>query len=1306
MGKLGPRLNSRKKAKRWAKGQSSSSNPETNKHRSQARSAFFQQNLGSTGLTTDVLKKHNAIQGIHPSDNNIEIDDVESSVGGTTFKTFDTFASDWSNCSNMSFSRFLTNFQSNSATHKEMLAVLAAVTEVIKQNGGTESSTEYYAALMSTLETADTEESVSAILSLLGMGMKTVPKNVLRLQFGKASQIFVQILMKYASEENFLILRHCIGCLSVLLRTQEAAAWTNSSTLQILDAVLAFTVHSKPKVRKAAQHAICSILKGSDIMRSDNPPPYHPAAPQVAKHCLAQLETAGQPGQLTSTLHVLTMLKDIAHQLPKSSVKSLCEALLSIMTLNNVLVTSCCLQTLHGLFISKPTEAILPAQLNAQIINALYDYQPAPGDTQPTLAWLAVMQEAYCNLAVHSPELCAANLPRIIERCTELWLSDKEDVLTGASHTLKALLENCVEPLCINQDLAKQCKPTLIKVIHLIQNGMKYQYNSAWHHVLHLIASLFKIIGPICQAELVEILVALAELRDSYKFSYNAEIEFAVGAAVRALGPQVVLSAIPLQGAGGDVDLKRSWLLPVLKDCTNHSTLGYFIDNLLLLAESCEKKSKLFKEKNEGIAAHSNELLSSQIWALLPSFCNNPPDIKENFKRIARTLGMAISEKKDLRLSVMAALRRLIQRSVDNNNNEDIDELSRYAKNYLPVLFNLYTIKPQGSDEEGQRLATYETIKVYLKITSKELVGELFDKALDNLEKSDETEFFKESIFDLVRVLCQFTDINRVQVLYEKCVPILSDTKHQKEQKKAYRFLEEICGSESDVCQEFVRDNRKEIQKLITKSMETAQKTSKGARIRCITHLMEKHPQLEKTKFLKAIVPEAVMCIKELNEKCRTSSYALLNRIAEKFMNNEENFEEYINILVAGLAGAPIYCSASLLGLSSITYNYNGSLGVKTVHNILELACSLATGPTREIVLSALSFIKVYLSVMPTPTIGPTLPKIIEALTSMTDDCKRHFRQKVRDIMIKLTRKFGVDIISGMIPASDQTMHKRLKNIRKIETRKQKLKEQNKNKKDDESDEEFSVKRKPKSLEEILADSDEDFNDSDNEDSAKTHKRKSKKKTWIQEGEDNIVDFADPTAARNITATKPVNAKNPATKPKEKDHGFKTAPDGRLIIGDDSDDDSGDEKTKKNKNKLPFLGSDSDNDVDEDDAKSMKSTKSNGLTKRKRKLSDSASVVSDARSLSSKYQAGGSGIHRPLKARKKEMEPGEEYKAKKAFGDVKKKGRPDPYAYIPLKRSTLNRRNKKMQGASGYKNLLSRSKKNKSEQKNSRNKKK
>ena len=60
----------------------------------------------------------------------------------------------------------------------------------------------------------------------------------------------------------------------------------------------------------------------------------------------------------------------------------------------------------------------------------------------------------------------------------------------------------------------------------------------------------------------------------------------------------------------------------------------------------------------------------------------------------------------------MASLRRLISRSVENNNQEDVDTLANFAKNYLPILFNLYSTKPHGSDEEGQRYAAFETIKV------------------------------------------------------------------------------------------------------------------------------------------------------------------------------------------------------------------------------------------------------------------------------------------------------------------------------------------------------------------------------------------------------------------------------------------------------------------------------------------------------------------------------------------------------------------------------------------------------------------
>lgn len=79
----------------------------------------------------------------------------------------------------------------------------------------------------------------------------------------------------------------------------------------------------------------------------------------------------------------------------------------------------------------------------------------------------------------------------------------------------------------------------------------------------------------------------------------------------------------------------------------------------------------------------------------------------------------------------------------------------------------------------------------------------------------------------------------------------------------------------------------------------------------------------------------------------------------------------------------------------------------------------------------------------------------------MTEDTKRHFRLKCRDILDRLVRKFGYEVIVKLIPESDEVMHKRLKNIRKIQTRKKKLKEMEKGDADEE-EEEFRVKATPK----------------------------------------------------------------------------------------------------------------------------------------------------------------------------------------------------------------------------------------------------
>ncbi|TGZ37069.1 RRP12-like protein [Temnothorax longispinosus] len=1332
MGKLAPRLASRKKAKRWARGQSSSSNPATTKYREQATGMFFKDlpGSGTSGITKEDLRKHDAIQGIQPGFAKLDLDadreDREDREDGRTTITCDTFATTYSACSNLSFGRFLARFQSSSIVHKEMLAVLAAVTEVIKQNGGNETSTEYFAALMSTLEAIEDDTSVAATLSLLGMCLRTVPRNVLNLQFGPTSQALLRILERSAIvSENHLVLRHCIGCLSVLLRAQEAAVWIAPSTTQLLNAILSLVTHAKPKVRKSAQHGICAILRGSDVMRSEAPAPptHHPAAGHIATHCVAQLDAACEPGSslgATTILHILTLLKDIMSQLPKSHVRTICERLLSIMTLNNVLITSCCLQTLHGLLVARPSEATLPFPQNASIIKALYAYQPSADDTQPTLAWLAVMREAHCNLvrlAVGtwaSPQSGTAVdvlatlhhlTPEMFDRCVGLLLSNRTEIVAGASHTVEAILRDGVARLCEDEERVGRYEPILRRVVETLREALSYRYLGAWRHVLHLTAVLFEVAGKLAARagrleQLGNLVETLGTLRDFHAFAYNREAEYAIGAAIRAMGPRLVLNILPLRTDENQppapcqqINLRRaSWMIPLLKDCvtTAGGTIALFKDVLLPIARHCEEKAN---ETSSASTADGKtyECLVTQIWSILPSICNDASDVKDNFKHVAKLLGIAINDRRDLRLPAMAALRKLIVKAAA----DDRAELARFAKNYLPILFNLYTTRPSGTDEEGVRLAAYDTIKTYVTIASSDLANELFDRALSKLDEPDADDFFKESVYDLTRALIGYTDVDRLSKYYDACVPVLKNATKRKEQKKAYRFLEEICGSEREICERFLHEHRRRIQKTLIASASSVVRTSRGARLRCLAHLVRRHPQLEGTKFLEAVVPEAVLCVKDINERCRDAAYQLLNAIAERFLNEPAHLKDYADMLMVGLSGERAYVSASLLALASVTYRHNDSLGTEIVAEILGHACTILTSPTREIAESALSYVKVYLNVTPSDVIAPTLPRIVDALSRMTEDCKRHFRQKVRDIFTKLIRKYGFGPIASMVPASDVTLHKRLKNINKIEDAKRRKRELERARKleQETADEDVDlVRRGPKSIEEILADSDEEFQATENEEEARRSKKRTPgKDAWIQETEDDIVDLADPAAARNITTTQPGVSNLKIPEKKVKDRGFATAPDGRLIIRDDNERDSdAEERTKKKKRKTSFSQSDSEDDYKDEDDVSVVTTKTAG---KKRKYSSSTLDAMSLKSRStSRYRAGGSGIHRPLKATKVDCEPGSEYRATKARGDIKRKGKPDPYAYVPLTRSILNKRKKK-KNAGKFQSIVSGTKK-------------
>uniref|UniRef100_A0A1Y1JYP8 Uncharacterized protein n=1 Tax=Photinus pyralis TaxID=7054 RepID=A0A1Y1JYP8_PHOPY len=1275
MGKFRSKLKGGPKGKRWTKGQSSSSNPETHKHRDLAKSRFFKENLGGN-LTTDALHKHDALQ----ASSNEQFDsesEAASSVGSSSYQTMDSFASEWSSCSNMSFKRFFSIFRANSPLHKEMLAVLAAVTEVIKEKNGSESPTEYYGSLVIALEQVMShdpinEDQVTAILALLNMGIRTVPEGVLRTSFDDVCKKLIVLLNKFSNADNNVVLKSIFGILTTLLVAQDQAVWSLSSTLQIFGIILnPFCVHHKPKWRKPAQNAVIVITKAKCFENSVT----NPAGNKVAEFCRELLEeclksNSSIKSSRTTILHVLGLMKDTIATYSKAHMKKSCELILQLITLNYPMVTSCGLQVLHSVLSQQ--KAVVPAKLNGQLISALYEYQPSATDVQPTLAWVAVMQQAHIHLADVELSVACAALPKIFGTLSQLWLSEKKEVTTAVTHAFEALLRDAIAPLCDSEELVDQHLGKLEKCFNEVELGLGYQYNMIWNQVLHVIAVMFEVGGKHAGKLMLECLKRLAELRDSYKFSYNNELENAVGAAVKSMGPEIVLSIISLTKENGEINIDRSWLLPVLKESIKTATIEFWVKSLLPLAMSCHQYSIQLTAQNEGINAHVYELLYIQLWSLLPNFCNSPTDIQTNFKTIAKVLGTGITNHKDVRLSILAALRRLIAFAKEADREEDLNEIARFDKNYLPLLFNFYTTKARDGEEEGHRLAALETIRVYLSISKPDLTQQLFANALDRLKSIEGTEpddlYVKDGILDIVRELVPYQNVESIERLYEQCIKGIPKMSNKKEQKKAFRLLEEILENDSDHCKNFFKKNKKPVQKLLTKSMAKAALISKATRLSCLNNLIRAQPSLtHESLLIRSVIPEAVLCCKDANGKCRSTAYATLNTIGDTLAKHNQ-LQEYLNMIAAGLAGSVEIMSATLLALASVLHNFSGALGNENIQFLLENVGSIISSPSREVVGPCLSFLKLYCTSLPSPLVASSLPNIVKYICSMTDDCKRNFRLKIRDILDRIVRKYGCDAITPYVPASDTVILKKLRNLRKLNARKKRQKDAKRDQSESE-DEEFTVKAKPKSIEEILADS--DLEDSDTNDEPKQNKKQ--RSTWIREDADTIVDFNDPAAVSKITATKP-SASNSTTieKKSKKNRGFKTAPDGRLIIKDlDFDSDSDSDKTKaKQFSKMKLEDSDSEEEP------------SAPKTNRKRKRSEAGSVKSGFSSHPPmKYQAGGSGIHRPV-----QKQPGSEYKAKKASGDVKRKGKLDPYMYLPLQRSALNKRKKaKMTGQ--FKNI-------------------
>ncbi|XP_017055548.1 RRP12-like protein [Drosophila ficusphila] len=1354
MGKFRSKLKRHGKGKTWSKGQSATSNPDQMKHRLKAKSRFFQPNLSlaaasNTGLTLEAVHKHEQRQAFNAETTTVNdvagslksfrLDDDDDGMSGSgtaptgTFKTFQTFASNYSSCSNTSFRKLLTGFRASSDLHKEMLAILSALTEVIRMEGGSESSTEYFLLLMEQIEAATEERDIAAGVALLAMGIKSVPTPVLRKRFAQTAATLQTLLQRFVESTNQSVIRYVIGCLSVLLRAQDYATWTYSSTFQYFDALLSFSIHSKPKIRKAAQHAVVSIIHGScfmlptaksdddenqeDAMEQSEPSKvkHHPASNRVTKFCLAQFKPEVLANAQTTVLHTLALLKDTLSGFRTEDIRSVCEHLLSIMTAANVLVRTNCFQALHALFLTRSPN--LNASLCAKLLAAIHEYRPDRSDVRQTLAWVTVLKEGHLHLAALQLDLCMQALPRLIDVCTtDLWLSDRTELVVGVSNCIKELLQDCVAKACATEEDAQRNRAIVARIIASLHKVLNAPFGEISKYVILIFSIVFEACGKQFGSELTPSLLTIAKRYDSNS-NHRLQIEHTLISAIKALGPELILTAIPLADGKGGMQLERSWLLPLLREGANGASLQFFKEKIVPLAIDCQQKWKEFTEAKNKSSSHIYELLCCQLWGLFPGFCRKPRD-PEYLRQLAPTLGAALEKNPEFRAPIYDGLLELLD---DSQSEECHLAIGQYAKNFLPRMFNIYTQKPNGTYEADQRKRVLDVIRLYIQRAPAEIQQQLFENAQSQLAASAVASFEYDALFDINAAIVRVQKCKGIEAYFEKYMaPVLRNDKSKlvakdeqklkKQQRKTYELLRELMTSEQASCQKFTRKNSIALQQILLEAFNTSCAVCQASRLYCLKSLMECRSSLAyNDQLVMKAIPEAVLNYKEFSTRKEQVAEQIIKSITQLYQDAGK-INDFVDILTAGFAGDESLVTNTILAFRAVLQQQGQHLTVATLEFVLQQVSVFLVQKSRNQSEAAVAFLITFIKVMPIPLVANHLETIMRSLSAMTKDTKRYCRIQIGYFLKKLCKRFSTEELARFVPGDDEVTHRRLKKIRK-QMRRETRKKQSEEAQAESSDEELvgGLEQKSYTIDDILADSDSDLPDdmdAEDENGAGTSagkrgkKSKQQKSTYIREDPDEIVDLADLKSIGNVltsgSAQTAATVKSLKTKPQLANGGFKTADDGRLIISDkalrgqggndESDSDSDASMADGTEDKEPKAKRGMEDDSSDEEELQQQQTAG---AKRKRTAGDAMSMKSGKTSASSRYTAGGKGIHRQLAAgnsdamsvksgKSTHRAAGNEYSSKKAKGDMKKRGQLDPYAYIPLTRNTLNKRKRSM----------------------------
>ena len=1100
--------------------------------------------------------------------------------------------------------------RSASASSARVVRACDAVERAIAEGDMRVNATSVFAAAFGALERAsaragtdgseDALEALEAVCACAAEAAADVDGRVIRAKMERTIEV-VMGCGRVVSERSPKSMRHVArllaSCAAAAATTKGESGGETSEKhgKRAFQATLNLSIDGRPKVRKAAVHALGDVVRRvrGDAARAaaygEMTAAFARKIGEAPERAAAEMQKArGAAGAkdararataaATEALYMLGAMKVLLPELAEPACGACADACAGLLDLDEPLLTQHATEALLALANSPTMDADdgsegVSADTIVGLMAPIAAVANANLNTAPTMviSLARLLSRAQCKLHAIDAQASAKALPTTFHSLVKLFASPHEGVATEVAEALISLVRSCIDSGMVQEGIkaiasaraagkSAPSKPTtLMSVASSIESAIGFRYRGAWAVSIPVATCAFMRLGPASGPILAGTLNALGEMGEhASELMCKQQLQDCITAAIQAIGPEQVLASLPLKleeaidaelanrqgdGDGMEVDEQdvmnaasqetgRLWLVPLLRSGLVGANMGFFADAILPQARALGARAEHARNSQSSYEAQRCGAAEHALWSLFPAFANWPSDASDAFPLIAKDLGNALSSRIDLQGPICEGLKRLIRQGrigagvyeVDDDDeagdgastiaagepNDDqmpatftvdiaeaqLAAVSKYARNFLPILFNLFVSSPTS-----RRGELSHTIGAFAKVTDQAQLGGFFRTVLRKLVKvtaddpgapdalvegGDDKTARRCTFMDLVFALVSGLDDQGLEMVYKIAKPACLE-KESVIQKRAYKLLNELCEAQDG---KWLEPRAAEIEELLVSGVDCCLPSARRYRLKVIGKILPALQErdaaadaeeggdgagsIAETGSLTVLLSELILATKETNARTRTLAYQLLISIPRSIERKnaeaargvarsgnagvaawlgaatEEEDDEAMETeqmgvgvrrfflpVLAGIVGSsPQMQSATIMALARLLYEFSSAL-VSTVPELLPAVCALLEGKSREVVKSCLGFVKVVVVRLPQQDLAAELPRLVPALLHWSEDSKNRFKLKVRVVLERMCKRCGYEVVEASMPKEHMAL---IAHIKREETRLEKKK--------------------------------------------------------------------------------------------------------------------------------------------------------------------------------------------------------------------------------------------------------------------------